>query len=110
MSRICSLGLVLLGTESNCKWARYRDAGSVYWHSTTSDCLVIYRQPESKSWYEAATHCMKRGAHIAVFDTITSTDVVSFFPVAALNKRCTWIGLVKKFFYWNIIQRTLRYV
>ena len=90
-------------TEPRCKVSGYRDSSWTFWHKATSDCFVTYSNPEYKTWYEAAAQCMKIGGHIAVFHS--TSDVVSFYPVADLKQQCHWIGLVKKFFYWTVIQR-----
>jgi len=64
-----------------------------------------YEIDRQRTWYEAATHCVKLGGSLASLDT-QATDQVDFITAEHVPETCLWIGLVRKFFYWTETQRT----
>ena len=84
---------------SSCGKSRYLYAVSCVSHKES--CFVTYRNHPHLTWYEAAFECMKLGGHLASFDTTND----GLDPSKLIPQECAWIGLVKKFFHWTIIQR-----
>jgi len=101
------LALVLCVTANKCTSVQYLYDYAAFYHQ--GSCFVTYhRHSIQLSWYGAATHCIERGGSLASFDTQSTADVSFVRP--SYIPRCTWVGLVKKFFQWTVINRKYIYL
>jgi len=66
-------------------------------------CLVTFNDAQL-TWFQAAYECSKLNGSLASFDTAGSASV-DFFTAAQISPRCSWLGLIKPYFFWTIIER-----
>ena len=84
-----------------CVTSKYKGSYSAVSHDAT--CFVTYNNKEL-TWFGAAEQCIWFDSHLASFD-VTSTSV-NFVKTAHIPpSKCSWVGLVKEFFYWTEVQR-----
>ena len=88
-----------LPSAVNCTIYQYLDAHAVIPYDQS--CLVIYSRDLQLTWFDAVSHCMKRGAAgLAVINSRRSAQV-DVIDASLIPNECCWVGLVKPFFQWT---------